>query len=295
MVLDRTQLLCPVLVGRDAELAALCDALDRVVQGRVSAVFIGGEAGIGKSRLCRALTKEARTRGLNPMTGLCAPQQIDLPYGPIVDALRRALNRISPAAPALQAALAPVAPLLAPFLPDRGVAAPDSASGPPAVLRQRMFSALAHALRTLAAYHPDGTIDAAPLVLVVDDAQWADESSLDFLQYLLRAARAVEEDAAGAGSGVLVVCAFRDEALATVPALHRALSALLGARLATHLSLHPLTFAQFMEFLDATLRLLRRTRYRDGRVRAERGQSVHCRGIAQRAGGRWSRRRHPGT
>src|ERR671922_105032 len=107
------QLLCPVLVGREDELALLRGALDRAVQGHACGLFVGGEAGIGKSRLCRALLKDARLRGLHPLVGLSSPQETGLPYGPIVDALRRAFTRMPLDSASLHAALGPVLPTLA--------------------------------------------------------------------------------------------------------------------------------------------------------------------------------------
>jgi predicted ATPase len=59
MRIQPEQLLCPVLVGREDELALLRGALDRAVQGRACGLFVGGEPGIGKSRLCHALLKDA--------------------------------------------------------------------------------------------------------------------------------------------------------------------------------------------------------------------------------------------
>lgn len=253
MAPDRKQLLCPVLVGRDDEVAALHDALEQTLQGKVGAVFIAGEAGIGKSRLCRALMKEARARGLNPIAGLCAPQDADVPYGPIVDALRRAFTRIPADAGAIGTTLAPDLPTIAPLLPELGIDALDTPAGPPAMLRQRFFHALIQTLRAVAAYRPDAPSSALPLVLLVEDVHWADESTLDLLQYLLQSTRDIEEDAAVARTGVLVVCTFRAEALSSLPALRRTLSTLLAARLATHLELQPLTVQQFARFLAATL------------------------------------------
>src|ERR671939_282146 len=105
-------LLCPVLVGREDELAMLRGALDRAVQGRARGLFVGGEAGVGKSRLCHALLRDARRRGLHPLVGLSSPQETGLPYGPLVDALRRAFTRLPGDSASLHAALAPVAPTL---------------------------------------------------------------------------------------------------------------------------------------------------------------------------------------
>ncbi|CAN5155571.1 hypothetical protein BH20GEM2_BH20GEM2_05090 [soil metagenome] len=61
------QIVCPVLVGRGAELDALTSLLDGAAEGRGSAVLVGGDAGIGTSRLCRELKRLATARGLRVM------------------------------------------------------------------------------------------------------------------------------------------------------------------------------------------------------------------------------------
>src|SRR5579883_333733 len=97
------QALCPVVVGRDDELVVLRGALDRALQGYARGIFIIGEAGLGKSRLCRTVIKDAQMRGLAPVIGLGSPQDTGLPFGPIVDALRRAVTRTASDAPIQQA------------------------------------------------------------------------------------------------------------------------------------------------------------------------------------------------
>src|SRR5664279_1984576 len=63
------QLLCPVLVGRDDEVAAITGALDRAAAGHGGAVFVVGEAGLGKSRLVGEAEAVARAMGLTVLDG----------------------------------------------------------------------------------------------------------------------------------------------------------------------------------------------------------------------------------
>jgi MoxR-like ATPase len=63
------QVLCPVLVGRDEEARRLQAALAAAGAGRGSAVFLAGEAGIGKSRLVREIVRAAGERGLTVLAG----------------------------------------------------------------------------------------------------------------------------------------------------------------------------------------------------------------------------------
>src|SRR6202034_1454424 len=79
----------PVLVGRAAEMAALAAAFDAVRQGGPAALLIGGEAGVGKTRLISEFADEARTAGARVLTGGCLELGADgLPFGPFTAMLR---------------------------------------------------------------------------------------------------------------------------------------------------------------------------------------------------------------
>jgi MoxR-like ATPase len=62
------QVLCPVLVGREAEVQVLRDALGRAADGNGGTCFVVGEAGVGKSRLVREVSRLASSRGLPVLT-----------------------------------------------------------------------------------------------------------------------------------------------------------------------------------------------------------------------------------
>ena len=79
----------PEFVGRAAELARLEAALDRATNGVAAAVFVGGESGVGKTRLLRELERLAVERGARVLRGDCLAFGADgQPYGPIAAALR---------------------------------------------------------------------------------------------------------------------------------------------------------------------------------------------------------------
>src|ERR1700689_2651076 len=79
----------PVLVGRAAEMGALAAALEAVRQGEPAAVLIGGEAGMGKTRLIGEFTAVARGAGIRVLTGACLELGADgLPYSPFTAILR---------------------------------------------------------------------------------------------------------------------------------------------------------------------------------------------------------------
>src|SRR3990170_209222 len=90
------RVISPRLVGRDAELAQLRSAFDRAA-AETTALFVGGEAGVGKTRLVREFAAEARASGAMVWSGGCSPLAEGLlPYGPIVALVRAAAAEIGP-------------------------------------------------------------------------------------------------------------------------------------------------------------------------------------------------------
>ena len=82
-------LVSPVLVGRQAEFAVLDGALERAIAGEPTAVLVGGEAGVGKSRLVHELSRRADEAGARVLVGGCVELGGEgIPFGPLVELLR---------------------------------------------------------------------------------------------------------------------------------------------------------------------------------------------------------------
>ncbi|WP_324290767.1 helix-turn-helix transcriptional regulator [Streptomyces sp. H27-S2] len=179
-----TRSVSPVFVGRADELAALTDALTRAEGREPQALLIGGEAGVGKTRLTEEFLCEADRRGAVVAVGGCVEIGAEgLPYAPFSTALRT-LNRLLPGE--LAAAAAGQEDELARILPELG----DTPRGPhDEESTARLFELTARMLERLAA---DRTV-----VLVLEDLHWADTSTRHLLSYLFRTL----------GSGRLVVVA----------------------------------------------------------------------------------------
>jgi DNA-binding CsgD family transcriptional regulator len=157
-----------VLVGRDEDVRALEAALaDRGVR---PVILVGGEAGIGKSRLVADLAARLAARDVPVVVGSCVQLGADaLPYAPFVDALSRYVEILGPSA---REALGASAEELATLLPE--VETADPASPVAQVSRGRLYEAV----RSLLDRAPDG------LTVVLEDIHWADRSSLELLVYL---------------------------------------------------------------------------------------------------------------
>ncbi|HUA44859.1 MAG TPA: AAA family ATPase [Solirubrobacteraceae bacterium] len=171
----------PRFVDRRNELLALEAALARTRAGLGSVVFVGGEAGIGKSRLMAELSGRAERDGMTVVVGECLPLSGgELPYAPVVGALRSLVAEREGSE--LEVILGSVREELSALLPElppgrRDVASPPAGQGSQARLFEQLLGVLASAARE------------RPLVLVVEDFQWADRSTCDFFSFLISAAR----------------------------------------------------------------------------------------------------------
>jgi predicted ATPase len=163
------------LVGRAAELVRLEAALADAAGGRPRTVLLGGEAGIGKTRLLAALTARAAEQGARVLSGACLQVgEGTLPFSPVAQALRQLVRRLDPAG--LERVVGAGRAELARLVPGLG---PAEATAPVTgeLARARLFELLLGVVERLAADRP--------LVLAVEDLHWADRSTLDLLGFLV--------------------------------------------------------------------------------------------------------------
>jgi len=184
----------PVFVGRARELAELDAALGRVRDGRPSAVLVGGEAGVGKSRLVGEFGARARAVGaVRVLSGYCLDLSAEgLPFAPFTGVLRELVSDLG--ADGVAALLPGQARELARLLPELGE---PGTQGDPGEARARMFEQVLALLGHLA--------ETAPVVVVIEDAHWSDQSTRDLLSFLIGNQQAL--------GGVLIVVTFRSDEL----------------------------------------------------------------------------------
>jgi ATP/maltotriose-dependent transcriptional regulator MalT len=143
------------MVGRDDELGVLLSALEDALAGQSRVVLVGGEAGIGKSRLVEELI--ARADGATSLVGGCVDLGDDaLPFAPFASALRE--------------------PMKAAGVDDLVMLAAGGSDD-----RRRLYEAVADLLERESSSHP--------IVLVIEDLHWADRSTRELLAFLARALR----------------------------------------------------------------------------------------------------------
>src|SRR5215211_6819989 len=139
------------LVGRTGELAELEAALREAAQGRPSLAFLAGESGVGKSRLLAELERRARAEGVTVIGGDAVELgEGELPYAPLVGALRPLARNADPVladlTPATRAELATLLPELAAGDAPSPSAGDDEERGS---AQRRLFEALLSLLERL--------------------------------------------------------------------------------------------------------------------------------------------------
>jgi predicted ATPase len=187
----------PALVGRAAEAAQLWAAFERAEAGSPATVVAAGEAGVGKTRLVAELLARVRAHGALALSGGCLNVgEGVVAYAPLVEALRSLGGAINPAE--LERVLGSARAELARLVPELGArgtadgqAAPDA--GP--LVPGRLFELLLGVLHRLA--------ECGPLLVVVEDLHWADQSTHDLLSFLVRNLRA----------GVALLLTYRSDEL----------------------------------------------------------------------------------
>ena len=181
-------------VGREQELARLRTALDSAFSGHGGFVLLAGEPGIGKTRLAEELGIYAAFRGARVLIGCCHEDEAAPAYWPWVEIIRSYANDRDPGA--LMSEIGASAGDIARLVPAIGERVPNlsaPATVDPEAARFRLQDSVCAFLKKASA--------GRPLMLVLDDLQWADKSTLLLLQFLARDVR---------GNRILLVGTCRD-------------------------------------------------------------------------------------
>lgn len=165
-------------VDRADAMATLLGSLTAARAGELRVSFITGAAGIGKTRLSLELAREALSLDVESHVGRCIDREGSTPYWPWLQIMRGLLMspRTQASAQAICAEHQELAQIAELALPTRALASADLNR---AEARLRFFDAVGLLLVRVS--------QAQPLLLVIDDLQWADEASLLLLDYLITA------------------------------------------------------------------------------------------------------------
>ena len=186
----------PVFVGRGLETAVLDDAMERASAGTAATVLVGGEAGIGKTRLISEFVERARARDAMVLAGGCISLGADegLPFAPFAQALRGVVRDLP--LDVLAGILDASTNELGSLVPELGRVVDEAPNSRPDWAQTRVFEGLFTLLERLAAI--------APVILLIEDLHWADRSTRDVIGFLARSLRSER---------VLIVATYRNDEL----------------------------------------------------------------------------------
>ncbi len=183
-----------LFIGRHREMANLETALEEALSGHGRVVMLVGQPGIGKTRTAQELAATAEQRGAHVVWGWCYEGEGAPPYWPWVQPIRSYVNQSEPEQ--LRSELGSGASDVSGIVPEIRAKLPNLEPVPslePEQARFRLFDSIATFLSRAS--------ETQPLVLVIDDLNWADRSSLLLLEFLAR----------GLGEArILVVGCYRD-------------------------------------------------------------------------------------
>lgn len=182
------------LVGRREELSRLTEAMQAAEKGAGRVLFLSGEGGVGKTRLATAAAAAAAKRGWSVATGRAYPVETGVPYALFSDALLPLIRKIEPSSlSVLTRGGAAELGYLFPALAATGERSRAAAGLDAAEFKARLLWNFSQFLGRLAAKQP--------LLIVLDNLQWADASSLELLHFV---ARHVESQK------VLLLCTYNE-------------------------------------------------------------------------------------
>ena len=219
------------LVGRTEELAALEDLLE-AGDRTTSTVIISGEGGVGKSRLASELAGRAKRNGWQLVHGRAYPVETGVPYAMFSEAFLPLLKAMDPDTLTVlsrggEAELGYLFPALS-INRERS----SGTGADPEEFRTRLMWNFAEFLRSYAAR--------MPLLLVLEDLQWADESSLHLLHFLARQAQ---------GQPLLIVGTYNDAERDRNPQLIQTERSLVALGVGEVRRIDPLTYDQVTEII----------------------------------------------
>ena len=211
------------LVGRSDELASLGTLLDAAQGGRGATAFLVGEGGVGKTRLVRAIADLAAHRKLTVAFGRAYPVETGVPYAPFSDALLPLLRGMDAATLSLltRGGGSELSALFPAFGERPGGAAPR---GDPAEIKARLLWNFTQFLSRWSTR--------SPLLVVLENLQWADASSLELLHFV---ARQVTSER------ILLLCTYNESERDQNPTLRTTEQSLVALGCATVQRLLPLS------------------------------------------------------
>ncbi|HVD04537.1 MAG TPA: BREX system ATP-binding domain-containing protein [Gemmatimonadaceae bacterium] len=225
------------LVGRSEELTELAAALQSAAAGRGRTIFLVGEGGVGKTRLATAVAEHATKMGFAVAHGRAYPVETGVPYALFADALLPTLRALDPSTltTLTRGGSAELTHLFPALATSSGTRTPDAARGDPAEFKSRLLWNFAQFLARYSARKP--------LLVVLENLQWADASSLELLHFVARQA---------ANEKLTLLCTYNETERDQSAILAATERSLLALQAATVTRLRPLSEDETNELLQRT-------------------------------------------
>ena len=224
-----------IFVGRESELRELRNLAERLRSGKGSLALVGGEPGVGKTRLSEEILAFARNEGFLALEGHCYEMEGAQPYLPWIESLELAARLVPNGR--LRDALGEAAPEVAKLVPELRRQYDDIGEPidlPPEQQQRYLFNSIVEFLERLSRE--------APIVWLLDDLHWADESTLLLLQHLLQKLNDLP---------ILLVGTYRDVELDVGKPFEKVLAQVVRQRLGHRITLRRLSEESTGELLAA--------------------------------------------
>jgi ABC-type oligopeptide transport system substrate-binding subunit len=270
------------LVGREDELREARSVWHQAAAGQGQVLLISGEPGVGKTRLTRELAAQAAVSGGTVLTGECYAEA-GAPYAPISQVIQQAIDGRTPAELGLPEFVVADLITLAPVLRARHPQVPPNPPVDPQTEQQRLSESVVLLLASLSSH--------GPVLLVLEDAHWADGGTLSLLRHVAR--RSHQPDLR-----LLTVFTYREVELDEARALNEVLLDLGREHLATRIKLTRLTRDETGQMLAVLFQEEITPEFLDGIYRETEGNPFFveevCKalieqGVLTRQGGHWQR------
>ena len=181
LLVGRGELYAAPLIGRKAEVNQLMQLIDEAREGRGNGVILAGAEGMGKSRIVRDVTLRAQLDGARVFCGRCPINRKTI-YAPFFDIFEQMVRAVNPEADVSEE----IKRILRPVVASAG---PDT-SPPQHGQKYRLFNRIVQSMQDMYGFLSVGSeTGGSPLIMVIEDVQWADPSTAELFSFLVGEAK----------------------------------------------------------------------------------------------------------
>jgi Nif-specific regulatory protein len=175
LLLGRGELYAAPLIGRGTEVNQLMSLIGQAREGNGCGVIVAGAEGVGKSRIVRDVTLRAQLDGARVFSGRCPVNRKTI-YAPFFDIFRQLVTAVNPDADAGEEI--------------RRILRPGGGGNPHEGDKYRLYNHIVQSMQDIYGFLSAGSdTSGTPLILVIEDLQWADPSTADLFSFLVSEAK----------------------------------------------------------------------------------------------------------